>query len=83
MRKTPASPHALNASLRQIRRVDSKKVAARFQNARFTTDRFKKIDNVELVIRKKLPSRFHRMQASDHAMIDDPHAARMPVFEWR
>ncbi|WOH79656.1 hypothetical protein RX327_27885 [Bradyrhizobium sp. BEA-2-5] len=42
-----------------------KKVDAGFENARFATDRFKKSDNVETVIRKKLPSRNRRMQDGD------------------
>jgi hypothetical protein len=83
MRRNPANPRAVERvrAANQARRF--KKVTARFENGRFATDRFKKNDNVELVIRKNLPSRFHRLKASDHAMIDDPHAVCMHAFEWR
>ena len=60
-----------------------KNIDVGFENARLATDRFKKSDNVKMVIRKKLPSRNRRMQDSDHVVMDPSHAARMHVLVWR
>jgi hypothetical protein len=80
MRKKPRQSSCVERvrATNQARRF--KKVDARFQNARFATDRFKKFDNVELVIRKKLPSRNRRMQDRDRVLTNHPHARRMHVF---
>ncbi|WP_249164176.1 hypothetical protein [Bradyrhizobium jicamae] len=76
-------PSCVERSHAAIQARLTKKVDARFQNARFATDRFKKIDNVDLVIRKKLPSRDRRKQDRDHVLTDHPYARCMHVFVWR
>jgi hypothetical protein len=65
-----------------------KKNRERSKNARVATDRFKKCDNVESMIRKKLPSAnssnaISSKAISSKAVLDHSLAARMPEFEWR